>query len=128
MAGSVSARARSSRGSLLRFAAIAAVAMVWTASVASPAWSETNEDRVQGPTVETLARGCSGCHGIDGVSPGAIPTIAGKSESFLIERMTDFRDHKRPSTIMGRVLKPFSKEDIAELAHYFASRKCARAK
>jgi sulfide dehydrogenase cytochrome subunit len=77
----------------------------------------------QGVSVETLARACSGCHGIGGVSPGAIPTIAGKAEDYLVQRMTELRDGKRPSTIMGRVLKPFADEDIANLARYFATRK-----
>jgi sulfide dehydrogenase cytochrome subunit len=99
---------------LLALAAPAAAATADKAADASPA---------RGVSVETLARACDGCHGIDGRSPGAIPTIAGKDEDYLARRMTQFRDGKRPSTIMGRVLKPFADEDIANLARFYSTRK-----
>ena len=35
-------------------------------------------------------------------------------------RLTQFRDDTRPSTIMGRIMKPFADEDIRNIAVYFA--------
>ena len=57
------------------------------------------------------------------MSPGAIPTLAGKTADYLTLRMKELRDGTRPSTIMGRILKPFADEDIQKLAAYFAAEK-----
>lgn len=77
----------------------------------------------QGPTTESIARNCTGCHGIDGKSPGSIPTIYGKSADWMAERLKEFRDGKRDSTIMQRIIKPFADSDIQAIAKYFATRK-----
>lgn len=77
----------------------------------------------EGPATATIARNCMGCHGVNGLSPGAIPTLYGKTADFLAERMKAFRDGKRDSTIMGRILHGFADDDIRKLADYFASLK-----
>jgi sulfide dehydrogenase cytochrome subunit len=76
-----------------------------------------------GPTTETIARNCMGCHGLNGKSPGADPTIYGKSADYLVQRLAEFRDGKRDATVMNRVMKGFADEDIRGLADYYASRK-----
>lgn len=77
----------------------------------------------QGPTTESIARNCTGCHGVDGKSPASIPTIYGKSADWMAERLKEFRDGKRDSTIMQRIIKPFADSDIQAIAKYFATRK-----
>ena len=77
----------------------------------------------EGPKTETIARNCTGCHGVDGKSPGAIPTINGKTADYLAERMMQFRDGKRESTVMNRIMKGFADDDIRRLAEYCADRK-----
>jgi sulfide dehydrogenase cytochrome subunit len=77
----------------------------------------------EGPTVETIARNCTGCHGADGKSPGSVPTIAGKSADWIAGRLMQFRSGERPSSIMGRIIKPFADEDIRNIADYFAAKK-----
>jgi len=74
-----------------------------------------------GPPVPTIARNCLGCHGPEGVSPGAMPTLAGKTADYVARRLMEFRDGARPSTIMGRIMKPFADEDIQKIAAYFAA-------
>lgn len=69
-----------------------------------------------------LANACAACHGTDGKSPGAIPSISGKPKSFLEQALKDFRSGKRDSTIMGRHAKGYGDEDIRLLAEYFASK------
>ena len=66
---------------------------------------------------------CAGCHGTDGRSNGAIPSIAGKSADYLNKAMLDFRDDKRPSSVMKRHAKGYSDEEIKLIADYFASKK-----
>lgn len=80
----------------------------------------------QGPTTESIARNCTGCHGVDGKSPASIPTIYGKSADWMAERLKEFRDGKRNSTIMQRIIKPFADSDIQAIAKYFATRKCLK--
>ena len=52
-----------------------------------------------------LSASCAGCHGTDGRSPGAIPSINGKSAEYIRSALEDFRSGKRESTVMGRHAK-----------------------
>jgi len=71
-----------------------------------------------------LANTCVGCHGINGISSGpAIPSIGGMSEAYFTETMNAYRDGSRPSTIMTRLAKGYSDQDIADMAKYFANLK-----
>lgn len=73
---------------------------------------------------EMLANTCAGCHGPAGVSHGpATPTIAGMSAVYFEESMVAYRDGTRPSTIMTRIAKGYSDEDIKAMATYFAAQK-----
>ncbi|MCK5716098.1 MAG: c-type cytochrome [Thiomargarita sp.] len=70
-----------------------------------------------------LALSCTGCHGTNGKSPGAIPTIAGKSAGYLITIMKDFRDNRIFSTVMGRQAKGYTDEEITLIAEYLTTYK-----
>jgi cytochrome subunit of sulfide dehydrogenase len=70
-----------------------------------------------------LSASCAGCHGPDGRSPGAIPSIAGKDAEFIRTALEEFRSGQRPSTVMGRHAKGYTDEELALIADYFASRK-----
>lgn len=68
-----------------------------------------------------LANTCAGCHGPNGKSLGpATPSIAGTSKEYFIQTMNDFKSGDRPSTIMMRIAKGYSDEDIALMADYFS--------
>lgn len=67
-----------------------------------------------------LSVSCEGCHGTDGRSPGAIPTIAGKSADYLREALEDFRSGDKEATVMDRHVKGYSEEEIRLIAEYFA--------
>ncbi len=69
-----------------------------------------------------LSNSCAPCHGTDGNSVGAIPSIAGKPAADLEQAMKAFRDGSRPSTIMMRHAKGYSDTDIKLLADYFSKR------
>jgi sulfide dehydrogenase cytochrome subunit len=71
-----------------------------------------------------LANTCVGCHGTNGVSSGpAIPTIAGISKAYFTDNMKSYRDGSRPSTIMGRLAKAYTDQDINDMADYFSAMK-----
>jgi len=76
-----------------------------------------------------LANTCAGCHGTGGVSNGpATPTIAGISEEYFKEIMEAYKSGDRRSTIMGRIAKGYSEEEIELLAGYFSKKKFIPAK
>lgn len=70
-----------------------------------------------------LSNSCAGCHGTDGKSPGAIPSIADKSAEFISKALTEFRAGTRVSTVMGRHAKGYSDEEIKLIAKHFAGSK-----
>lgn len=75
-------------------------------------------------TTELLAAGCANCHGPDGVSPGAMPTIAGASLDVLKATLLAFRnDEAAGTTVMVRLAKGFSEDELIALAEHFASLK-----
>lgn len=75
-----------------------------------------------------LANTCAGCHGIDGSSTGpAIPSIAEISTEYFIEAMNDYKNKDgRYNTIMSRIAKGYSEEEIKLMADFFAKQKMAR--
>ena len=68
-----------------------------------------------------LSLSCTSCHGTFGISPGAIPTIYGKSREYIIETMKELRNGERDSTVMGRIAKGYSDREIFLIANYFSS-------
>lgn len=72
--------------------------------------------------VTVLAGACASCHGTDGRSPGGIPSIAGRPESVLLGHLRAFKSETPPpgTTIMDRLTRGFSDEELQALAHHFS--------
>lgn len=70
------------------------------------------------PSALTLT--CAACHGTDGKSPGAIPTIDGKSVKEMKDALTGFKNGTRPATVMSRLAKGYTDQEIDALADYFS--------
>lgn len=76
-----------------------------------------------------MANTCNGCHGTDGVSAGPnMPNLAGVPANYMVDQMKLFKSGERPSSVMGRLAKGFSDEDIAAMAKFFAAFKYVSAK
>ncbi len=74
------------------------------------------------PSASMLANTCAGCHGTNGASTGpAAPTIAGKSAEYINDVMASYKDGSRHSTIMGRIAKGYTDEEIALMADHYAA-------
>lgn len=72
--------------------------------------------------VAALAGNCAACHGPDGRSPGPVPALAGRPEDYLRGRLAAFRTDQAPgTTVMGRIAKGFSDEELDALARHFAA-------
>lgn len=70
---------------------------------------------------KTLVASCSGCHGPTGHSPGAIPSIAGQTESQISQALLDYKNDRREATVMNRHAKGFSDDEIAAIAREIAT-------
>lgn len=80
------------------------------------------------PSAAMLSNTCAGCHGTNGNSQGpATPTIAGISSEYMIETMQAYKDGSRPSTIMTRIAKGYTDEEIKAMAGFFAKQKFDRS-
>jgi len=76
-----------------------------------------------------LADTCAGCHGTDGSSAGpATPTIAGMSAEYFKTTMAEYKKDARKATIMNRIAKGYSDEEIALMGDHFAAQKIKRVK
>jgi cytochrome subunit of sulfide dehydrogenase len=72
----------------------------------------------------SLAATCANCHGTDGrVQGGAVPGLAGRDRELIASQLREFRDGKRPSTVMQQLAKGFTEQQIDTLAAYFAALK-----
>lgn len=76
-----------------------------------------------GPSGAMLANTCAGCHGTNGVSAGAAPSLKGLPADYLATAMKDFKSGKRPSTIMGRIAKGYSDSSIDAMSAHFGGMK-----
>ncbi len=70
-----------------------------------------------------LANPCAGCHGMDGVSPGTIPSINQLSADAIVAALKAFKSGERPGTVMDRIAKGYTDEEIQRIADYFQSLK-----
>jgi sulfide dehydrogenase cytochrome subunit len=73
-------------------------------------------------TGRSIGSACFGCHGADGANRTSIPPIIqGVPAGYIESAMKAFRDGSRPSTIMGRIAKGYTDEEIAAMANYISS-------
>jgi len=69
-----------------------------------------------------LANTCAGCHGTNGASAGVyMPTIGGLDRGYLTSVLSDYKLGLRPSTIMGRIMRGYSDQEIWAIAGWFAN-------
>ncbi|MEN8168347.1 MAG: c-type cytochrome [Pseudomonadota bacterium] len=70
-----------------------------------------------------LANTCAGCHGTDGASAGDImPIIGGMEKEYLTTVLLEYKTGERDSTIMGRIAKGYSDNELKAIASYMASK------
>lgn len=73
---------------------------------------------------KTLAEGCAGCHGANGVSQTPLtPSLAGQPDEYIQWQLVYFRSGARKNEIMGPIAKALNNEDIRNLGAYYASLK-----
>ncbi len=70
-----------------------------------------------------IAANCASCHHGDRRSGAAIPALAGVDKTTIVQRMREFRDGSRPSTIMQQLAKGYTDEQIEAAASHLAAQK-----
>jgi len=71
---------------------------------------------------KTLAAGCEGCHGADGVSQTPLtPSLAGEPDDFIQWQLVYFRSGGRKSEVMGPIAQSLGNPEIRNLGAYYAS-------
>jgi sulfide dehydrogenase cytochrome subunit len=75
----------------------------------------------QGPSGIALSWTCAGCHGTDGSSAGpSSPSIAAMDADVFVDAMQDYKADRRNSTIMNRIAKGYTDQQITAMAEFFA--------
>lgn len=112
--------------SCLCLAATAAVAQDAPATPADTATAAANS----GGSAErgrVLAYTCQGCHGVTGYTNAYpnyhVPKIAGQSEAYLANALTEYRKGNRQHPTMQAQAQGFSEQDIADIAAFLSSLK-----
>jgi cytochrome c553 len=72
--------------------------------------------------VRSMAAACAACHGTQGhAAPGStVPALAGRARQDIVDAMAQFREGKRPATLMHQIAKGYGDAEVAALADYFS--------
>ena len=69
------------------------------------------------------ASSCSGCHATNPNAGTTVPPLNGRSAGDIADAMNEYKAGKRPGTIMDRLAKGFSEEEIKAIAAWYAAQK-----
>jgi cytochrome c553 len=68
------------------------------------------------------AQVCAACHGADGnsIAPN-FPSLAGQTWRYLYIQLKDYNEGRRTDPVMSPMAKPLSRQDMIDIANYFAA-------
>jgi cytochrome c553 len=69
------------------------------------------------------AAACSGCHAESAQVNSPLRRLAGTDRAAIVKAMREFRSGQRPATVMDRIAKGFSDEEIQAIADWYAAQK-----
>ena len=73
-----------------------------------------------GASGQAIGFTCAGCHGTDGDSQGSAPSLQGEDAERLKEMLMAYKTDKEQGTVMNRIAKGYSDEEIAAVSEYFS--------
>lgn len=80
---------------------------------------------------KTKSELCQGCHGAEGISvdPTTFPNLAGQFAGYIFKQVQDFQlGNRQNDTMSAMAATVTSRQDIKDIAAYFASRKQMKGK
>lgn len=110
-------------------ATVVASLAIKAAAQTAPALAATATSAVTGPSAHlnsvpasTMAHSCAACHGTHGqLGDEFFMPLAGMPVAQFVRTMTDFREGKRPATLMGHVARGFTDADIQAMGEFFTA-------
>jgi len=78
-----------------------------------------------GDSVRLMAETCAACHSPDSHSHDShstIPSLAGRPAAELLRLLLSFRDGSRGATIMDRISRGYTREELGAMAGELAAR------
>ena len=69
------------------------------------------------------AASCSGCHATGAASASSVPRLYGRDAGEITTAMNGFRDGSLPATVMNRIAKGFSDDELRAIATWLAAQK-----
>jgi cytochrome c553 len=97
-----------------RFLAILSIAALGLAAPAFAADADAGKAK---------AKSCAGCHGANGEGKGKLGPIAGMDPKKFVAAMEEYKSGKRKDGMMKMATAKLGKDDIENLAAYYASLK-----
>jgi len=69
------------------------------------------------------ASSCSGCHSPNATETSVPPRLVGRDPEKIVTALQEFRSGQRASTIMDRIVKGFTPEEIQAIAVWYGAQK-----
>ena len=69
------------------------------------------------------AASCSGCHPSSARVSSPVPRLTGMDRAAIVKAMQDFRSGQRAGTVMDRIAKGFTDEEIQAIAAWLATQR-----
>lgn len=69
------------------------------------------------------AAACSGCHPARATVGTPVPPLIGRDPGSVVAAMQEFRAGKRQATVMDRIAKGFSDDEIGAIAAWYGAQK-----
>lgn len=112
----MASRVRTLAGLLL---AAAATASAQQPAPPGPAFASPN---LGDAGVRSMAFNCAACHGTHGrpAAGSVVPGLAGRPAAEIVQLMGEFREGKRPATLMHQIAKGYSDAETAAIAGWFS--------
>jgi cytochrome subunit of sulfide dehydrogenase len=69
------------------------------------------------------AASCTGCHPASPRVTSPVPRLAGLDRDAIVRAMRDFRSGQRAATVMDRIAKGFTDDEVQAIAAWYAAQK-----
>ncbi len=66
---------------------------------------------------------CSGCHATGATVETPVPRLVGRNPAEIVAAMQEFRSGKRPTTVMDRIVRGFSDDEIEAIAAWYGAQR-----
>ena len=69
------------------------------------------------------ALSCSGCHAFTRTADAAVPRLIGRNPADIVAAMQAFKSGQVPSTVMERIAKGFTEDEVKAIAAWYGAQK-----